>query len=232
MATSGELIVSGYIRESQAQLHLHIPSDIWMVFVMFYPGCIEFDGNTLNLSLKEKELITSWFIDIFELQNKSAILTSKLLYDFNKDGEDGDDFHLKCDGNINTFSIVETEFNGHIFGCFFSKKLELEKGKQHHWIDDDKVFLCVIRSCFKEKGPELFKTKSSSNSYFNALGWGPAFGPASLALLTPDNSCSQGKEIHGNVLFGGIEYIHEKRDEYTTFEIQQMNTFTINIDED
>ena len=141
MATVAELVVSGYIRELQRELCIHIPTDIWIVFIMFYPNYIQFDGNTMNLTLKEKEIITSWFIKIFSLENKSSILTSTLLYDCNKHGKTGKAFHSKCDQNINTFTIVESEFNGHIFGCFLSKKLnKFEEHDLGKWISDDKVF--------------------------------------------------------------------------------------------
>ena len=228
MATHTDLIVSGYIREAQQKLDVHIPIDIWMVFIMFYQRCIQFGGNTINLTSNEKELITSWFIDIFDLQQKSPTLTSTLLYDHNKDGKKGQNFHQKCDGNINTFTIVETEFNGHTFGCFFSKELKSENRAGGNWIHDGKAFLCVIRSCFHDKGPELFKDETKVNTYFNADTWGPAFNSASLRLLTHSgSSCSYGDGINGNSLCGGTEY-NEEKTRYS-FKIKEMNTFTINI---
>ena len=49
-----DLIVSGYIRKLQSKLKIDIPNDIWLIVIMFYPNCIEFEGNKMNLSLKEK----------------------------------------------------------------------------------------------------------------------------------------------------------------------------------
>ena len=65
---------------------MDIATDIWLVIMMFYSYYIAFEGNTINLTMSEKEMITSWFIDIFGLKDdkKSAILTSKLLYDYKK----------------------------------------------------------------------------------------------------------------------------------------------------
>ena len=230
MASVSELTVSGYIRELQRKLDLNIPTDICMIIIMFYPNTIKFDENTMNLTLHEKEIVTSWFIEVLQLQNASTILTSELLYDYNKDGQTGKDFHKKCDGNINTFSIVETEFNGHIFGCFLSKKLFSPQGVGDY-IVDDKAFLCVIRSCFKNKEPELFKIARSDYAYFNAVT-GADFGSDDLELILNngrsvcDHDYSDyGGGLHGNMLCGGEEY--NERNRRYSFEIKQMNTFTI-----
>ena len=177
MATKSELTVTGYIRELQKKLEIDIPDDIWLIVVMFYPNYIEFEGNTMNLTRREKEIITSWFIDIFDLnRQKSVTLTSELLYNYNKHGKEGCNFQEKCDGNINTFSIIQTQFNGHIFGCFTSKEIKQKDELRYH--RDDKAFLCVIRPCFKDKKAEIFKVKKDkmSDAYFHAasVDWGPA----------------------------------------------------------
>ena len=76
---------------------------------MFYPKHIEFEGNTMNLTMEEKEMITSWFIDIFELKHKSSkVLSSELLYIYGENNEKGEDWHAKCDGHINTFQSNRT----------------------------------------------------------------------------------------------------------------------------
>ena len=236
MATLAELLISGYSRELQRSLRIHVPRDIVVILMMFYPSCIEFEDNTMNLTLKQKEMITLWFMNIFDLNNKSSILSSKLLYDYNKDGKTGRDFHKKCDGNTNTFTIVQTQFNGHIFGCFLSEKLFTPKS-WGEYLADDKAFLCVIKSCFKGKGPELFKIISSDTAYYNVPSWGPAFGSEDLHLLDSYNKCDckhewtefEGDGLKGNVLCGGIKY--DERNILYDFKIQEMNTFTIKIDE-
>ena len=73
---STELLVYVFIRELQRKLDIHIPSDIFIVFIMFYPNYIEFGGSTINLTSKEKET------KMFDLKDPSVILTSKLLYDY------------------------------------------------------------------------------------------------------------------------------------------------------
>ena len=234
MASKRELAVCGFIRKLQQKLNIDIPNDIWMIFIMFYPAFIDFDGNTMNLTLQEKELITSWFMHVFKLENKQTILTSTLLYDYNKHGQTGRDFHTKSDGNTNTFTMVQTEFNGHIFGCFLSK--ELETPANSDYIVDDKAFLCVIRSCFKDKEPQLFEVEQPEMAYFNASEWGPAFGSEDLTLLKTSNECNCEHEftdfkngLSGNILCGGEKY--DATDRNRIFEIKEMNTFTILIHE-
>ena len=242
MASSAELVVSGYIRELQCKLDILIPSDILIIFIMFYPHCIGFDGSTVSLTLKEKEMITSWFIKIFDLEEQSSILTSKLLYDYNKHGKSGMDFHAKCDGHYRTFTIVESEFDGHIFGCFLSKELhESEPESSGRYINDNRAFLCVIRSCFNNKGPELYQIKQSRYAYYNKATYGPSIGVDDLNLLSDGWNVSDGGCCHhrfnnfgdnkpdGNIICGGLAF--NANNVAYHFGIKQMNTFAIQIDE-
>ena len=229
-----ELVVVGYIRKLQVRLNIEIPEDVWLLVIMFYPKCIEFEGNTMNLTMEEKDIITSWFLDIFDLEYNKSTLTSKLLYDYSKDGKEGKDFHKKCDGNINTFSIVETEFNGHILGCFLSKQLRKSDPEVHYGslIDDDKVFVCVIRSCFKDKGPEMFQIRAGKYAYYNAPQYGPAVGLKDLRLLGTVGQCDHqvtffSKNLCGNTLCGGNKFDSQNKER--RFSIKEVNTFTINI---
>ena len=144
-------------------------------------------------------MITEWFIDVFELQNKSCRLSSKLLYDYDKDGKQGSDFYTRCLKGNNTFSIVRTNHNGHIFGCFLSKSLV----DGAHWLGiemkDDKAFSCVIRSSFNGKLPELFKIKQDEEflAYTCYNDHGPAFGFSfDIALLSLHKDyCEHSKDL-------------------------------------
>ena len=199
---------------------------------MYYPTMILFEGNTLKLTFKEKQMITNWFIDVFELNDKSAVLNATLLYDYNTDGKTAKDWHNKCKDKCYTFSIIESQFNGHIFGCFCSKSMYNDDGATA-WIADKNAFLCVIRSCFTNfDKPQIFRIKSdrSNLAFFYDLSQGPTFGSDDLTLLGPENyvhhamSCFDGA-IDGNRLCGGIQYNGDNT-EYKFF-IQEMNTFTI-----
>ena len=236
--------MSGYIRDlMKLYPSLDIPKDIIKVIVIFYPCFIKFNGNRVDLTDKEKEIITSWFIDLFNLQNESCILSSKLLYDHDKDGVTSsysNSFYNNCLNAKNTFSIVQTHFNDHVFGCFLSKPLQKWPSNQSGFgpikIEDDKAFLCLIRSGFKKEQlePQIFKIKADCaadaySEYNNDL---PCFGTSfDLQLSSPlsnycDHRYTKFDGIAGNILCGGKEYDKSKRQ---NFKIKHLTTFEISI---
>ena len=225
-----ELLVSGIIRGAETKFIINIPREIRVVIIAFYPNYIEFEENTINLTAKEMEMITSWFIDVFDLSNKKVKIESKLLYDYVRDGTNSKAFHEKCDGNVNTFTIVESTF-GHIFGGFTSKELQKKA-----WVKnkDQKAFLCLIRSCFENKSPALYKIRKQNviDAYYHG-GWGPTFG-RDLRIMSKRGESSACHEytyygndgdLIGNTLCGGIQF-NPKNEKYG-FDIKEMNTFTI-----
>ena len=238
MATSlqRELIVCGYVHNViKTHSSLDVPLDIIKVIIMFYPCYIEFIGNKVELTDKEKEIITLWFIDLFNLQNKSCILCSNLLYDYTKDKAPGRGFYNDCLNAKNTFSIIQTKFNDHVFGCFLSKPFPKRSATR---VEDDKAFLCLIRSGFKEKilEPKIFKIKPerASDAYIQYKNDLPCFGTSydlQLSCKFPsycdhdDTIFDNG--INGNILCGGDEY--NASNSMKDFEIKNMTTFEINI---
>ena len=132
-----------------------------------------------------------------------------------------------------TFTLIETKFNGHLFGCFYSLPL----GSRHGSHADNMAFLCVIRSCFKDKGSKIYRLKeddvSMKNAYNNNGACGPTFGRGfDLSVLDAFEHCSYVNHsfctfgnLKGNELCGGITY--EKQDRRHTFEINKMMTFSI-----
>ena len=241
MATSAqrELIVFGYVHDLiTLYSSLDIPKDIITVIIIFYPCFIEFNGNGVGLTDKERETITLWFIDLFNLENKSCTLSSKLLYDYNKDEKSGEVFQNKCLGARNTFSIVQTKFNDHVFGCFLSKPLQKPPANRCSIrIEDDKAFLCLIRSGFKDKmvAPKIFKIKpdKAEDAYTQYMDDLPCFGTSFDVQLSCkcSNYCDHDDSIfdgiEGNILCGGSLY-QSSNDDYT-FTILNMTTFEINI---
>ena len=205
------------------------------MILIYYSYCIRFEGNTMNLTSREKEIITSWFMETFQFLDSSknskqkALMTSELLYNSDMDGQTAKDWHRKCDGNTNTFSIIETEYK-HIFGCFLSAKLSTTASK---FIRDEKVFLCVIRSCFEGEQPEKFGIKHGDFAYANVPNSGPIFARYNVWLLGIEGfgSCNHSVQcfdgLHGNILCGGDQY--EKTNEEYDFEIVKFNTFRIEI---
>ena len=246
--TATELIISGFGREIGKEFDMNIPEEIIVVIIMFYPQFINFEGNTVELTDTEKALITSWFMDVFSLENKSCILSSRLLYDFNKDGKKGNDFYKKCVDSNNTFSIVRSNHDGHVFGCFLSKSLikKFKTDECREKIADKNAFLCVIRSSLKDRSPELFKVKTSYQHYIDYAYTcdkerGPCFGLSDLRLLNNDRGwscndnygqeCCFGGMLYGNTLAGGnnkAEATWGSPDTYN-FYVVNMTTFEINI---
>ena len=124
----------------------------------------------MNLTNDEKEIITNWLNDtLLHLSQKSVnmVLSSKLLYDMKKDGNSAPCYHEKCDNISNAFAIIKTKHD-HIIGCFISVSfIHLYNDR----VEDDKVFICVIRSYFEGQGPEIFKI---SAEYKNCIEFGGA----------------------------------------------------------
>lgn len=241
LATSkSQLTVYGWNRQLQHGLNLNVPNDVLLVIIMFYPNHIQFEENSMNLTINEKELIAAWIQDIFKLKN-STFLRSQLLYDYKKDEKTAHGFHKKCNGYINTLSIVQTGYNGHIFGCFLSEKIPTSGLARY--IPDDKAFLCIIRPSFEDTLPAIFRIKQNYeyNAYWYSQNCGPVFGANELTIFgdTPmggtgntwcchRNTKFEG-DLCGNMLCGG--YRCEARDKKYGFWIKEMNTFTIIIED-
>ena len=108
---------------------------------------------------------------------------------------------------------------------------------------DDKAFVCVIRSCFKDKVPQLFKIKQDNDAIENAYTcWhdvGPRFGTeydlqiSDIANNEYNYVCHNKTvfdgDIHGNILCGGDSY-YKENDEYY-FTVINMTTFEILVEE-
>ena len=203
------LLIAGYLRQNK----IEVPDELILLITLFHPCSIQFDGNAMNLTMKEKEIITSWFIKIFELETKRNYkLESKLLYDYNVDGKTGHDFHRECDGYTNTFSIVESEFNGHLFGGFLSH--ELVKTDQNATYADNKAFLFVLRSGFDDTSIEDFEVPKMyqilpgeieyayENWNFECNEYGPDFGRSSALVLLEDESNYCYQDDYSTTSFG------------------------------
>lgn len=90
------LIIAGFIRKLSQQYSLSIPKDIIDIVLLFTPPILDFKGNTVALTYAEKAMIRSWFIEVLQLEENQCILTSKLLYDYEKNGKYGTVFYKHC----------------------------------------------------------------------------------------------------------------------------------------
>ena len=103
----------------QKALDIKIPDDILLILMLFYPKNIEFEGCTIKLTDDEKEMITNWLLDTFNMAPGNAILSSQLLYDKGKDGTSLENIHKKCEGIPNTFGVIKNRDYDHLIGYFF-----------------------------------------------------------------------------------------------------------------
>ena len=67
----------------------------------------------------------------------------RLLYRNTRDGSNIESFHKYCDGNLNTLTLVQSNF-GNAFGGFTAK----DWGSKIGWIEDDLAFLFRIKARF------------------------------------------------------------------------------------
>ena len=62
-----ELLMFGYIREERIESLVDrvIPKEVPLLIALFYPIFIDFEGNTFNLTMEEKEMITKWLEEVY-----------------------------------------------------------------------------------------------------------------------------------------------------------------------
>lgn len=233
MMSEYELLVKGYCHEMQRVLNIDIVDDISSVIILFYPKCIDFEGCTINLTNDEKEQVTHWINDALLQSSHVNVLSSELLYDMDTDGNTGKTFHRKCDGHPNLFGIIKMKDYDHIIGYFLSKSFTDKTG----FISDDKVFICLIRSCFKKKKPQIFKIKSDrvSSAFRNIAKDHPVIGKFDLWIALHHRNLTYNMHrkstafkpaIAGNILCGG-KYYNGNEVRYVDAKIEHYNVFTI-----
>lgn len=238
-----ELLISGYFRDHKIESLVDgiIPKEIPLLICLFYPMFIDFNGNTSDLSMKEKEIVTMWLEEVL-LDNStktSHILTSSLLYDANKHGYTAKAYHEKCDHEKNKLMVIETEYD-HIFGCFLSVATITNKIPTMKYYADPNSFLCLIRSTFKHQEPKIYKLKNTmgTEAYFYGDAYGPVFGACEVVLLLHDENTRDAfylnhmtatfTGVYGNILCGG-KSLMTKNLQYE-FKVKNMQIFRINIE--
>eukprot|EP01084_Bolivina_argentea_P203015 346776_1 len=194
-----DILVSGYIRDELSD----VPNDIMMLFLMFYPNIIGFEENIFNLSINEKELITSWFVKVFDLDHKNtskAFLDSKILFDSSVYGMINSVHIMQCKQQFNLFTIIQTGY-GHIFGFFSSIGTSLYIPSY-----EKRVFISVIRSTVEDVSPGFHRHKShislTGNRTFGRLGLFRLISQQSVtrAIWIPDMDSFEGHWTEEEVL--------------------------------
>ena len=241
-----EIFISGYLRQMQKKYRLSLPDDLSNIIALFYPNLIEFRDNSMNLSIKEKEIITNWIMETFNLSlDQSPILSSKLLYD----GTTRSEYFNKCHKIPNTICIIKVKDYDHIICFFTSKGVNGIRSNSKRYIDDDKIFLAVIRSCFKNKGPQIWRIKpeKSAHTFFcryseiadTIIGFQNEFSiqtrhkaPDTFTKIRGNIAYYEYQtnfkpRMKGNALSGGPRFGKKFHD--FEGEIENMNVFTITM---
>ena len=122
-------------------------------------------------------------------------------------------------------------------------QFDLDKpGSKLRTISDNKAFVCVIRSGFKNKTPQLFKIRQEEQDreavYYCWDRIGPCFGTQCDLKILEDDGDSHNYvdhnwtvfegDIYGNILCGGHSYNQTNKD--YCFTIIHMTTFEILVD--
>ena len=237
-----EFLIFGYLRDQRfaAMIGQLIPKDIPMLIAEFYPICIDFTQNAFDLTLDEKELLTKWLrsqlLDNDEQEAQNKFLTSTLLYDSQNDGYKNQDYKTKCDKHPNKLTFVKTEYD-HIFGGFISP---ITHSNYNEFFEDDKSFLFLLRSKFKDHTPKICKIepKSADKAYLGAPNLGPIFGEGEVAFLIDSKNLTDShfvshrtshQNVSGNELCGGVEY--DPAPATHSFAMKIMQTFRIDVND-
>lgn len=117
---------------------------------------------------------------LLKLCQFSSVQKLDLVYRGTRDGFSSDAFHSKCDGKVNTLSIIKSEHDN-IFGAFTTKAWHSYDG----YLSDPDTFIFSLVN----KDDRPFKVMAVKNGY-NAIrcysNFGPSFGGGDRLAGTKD----------------------------------------------
>jgi hypothetical protein len=93
-----------------------------------------------------------------------------LLYRGTRDGFGVDDFHLKCDGRLNTLTLLKAHGSSYVFGGFTSTNWDSSNDSK----SDPDAFLFSLTN--KDNQPSKLRQLNTTNSIFCSTECGPIFG--------------------------------------------------------
>jgi len=127
---------------------------------------------------------------LFEMtKSKKGIL----LYRATRDGFTGQAFHSKCDGKVNTITIIKSHLN-YVFGGYASSAWN----SSDNCINDPNAFLFSLRRAgvsFKDK----FTVKRAEHAVYGNSRYGPTFGIHDIHICNHSNT-----KIGSNSNFGDL----------------------------
>jgi hypothetical protein len=96
----------------------------------------------------------------------------RLLYRATTDGFSTNKFHLKCDGEAKTVTIIENNQN-HVFGGYTAA--EWKNDEDYGWISDSNAFIFSLRRN-GISNDQKFKIIDQKHSILGHAAYGPSFG--------------------------------------------------------
>lgn len=113
----------------------------------------------------------------------------RLLYRATRDGFESENFHLKCDGVMNTLTVIKTT-SDNIFGAFVEKKWDSTSGG----LDDAKAFIFSL----KNQDGKSFIADCTKTAMFCDPFYGPSFGGGFALDIYISSNSSQNRNSHSN----------------------------------
>ena len=105
-----------------------------------------------------------------------------LLYRGTRDGFAARNFHSKCDGHLNSLTILKAERSSFVFGGFTS----INWNSGNDFKSDPSAFLFSLTN--KDNQPSKIKQISTTKSIICHSGYGPTFGDNDIYLCDSSNT--------------------------------------------
>ncbi len=165
--------------------------------------------GTLELeAIKSSILSPEQMLQLMILCEFPLNLKWKLLYRASEHGFGVDEFHSKCDGNVNSLVIIKST-NNNVFGGFTAKDWSGNQFKA-----DSNAFIFSFIN--KYNRPLMMKCQRPENSIYSSANYGPTFGMGADIYIC--NNSNLNNESYSNL---GKSYKHP---EYA-FESNEAKSF-------
>jgi hypothetical protein len=121
--------------------------------------------------------------DLKELCSFSSNLSVSLVYQASRDGFQAKDFHLKCDGLLNTLVVVKSS-NGYVFGGFTAVDWSSGGSLSNYKYDSSAFMFSLIN---KYNYPFKMKIINPDYAVYASDYMGPVFGSGNDLAISDDS---------------------------------------------
>ena len=131
----------------------------------------------------------------------------KLQYRATRDGFSAQDFHNKCDGIENTFTVVKSEY-GNIFGGFTEKAWD----SSDKYYADPKAFIFSLVN--KENKPFKVNCTNGADAIGCSSSYGPSFGDSTTGhdiLIYSDSNANSRSLCNFGSSYKHADYPYNKK---------------------